>query len=96
MTSDAGDKYLTVQALEWFDGVKSRFWFWLFDPDRYFKRITAITSFILGAVLMRLVPDVFYYAWLAAGALIVLVFVVSCLIPIALLIEWALRKVSGR
>ncbi len=96
MTSDAGDKYLTVQALEWFDGVKNRFWFWLFDEDQGYKHTTAIASFILGAVVMRIEPEAFYYAGVAAGALIILAFAVSCLIPIALLTEWVLRKVSGR
>ena len=45
---------------------------------------------------MRIEPRAFYYAGVAAGTLLILAFVVACLFPIALLIEWALRKVSGR
>jgi hypothetical protein len=96
VTSDAGDKYITTQALEWFDGVKSRFWSWLFDEEQGYKHATAIASFILGAVVVHIKPDAFTYAGVAAGALIILAFVVGCLIPIALLVEWALRKVLGR
>jgi hypothetical protein len=95
VTSDAGDKYLTTQALEWFDGVKSRFWSWLFDEEQGYKHTTAIVSFILGALVVHIVPDAFTYAGVAAGLLIFFAFLVACLIPIALLVEWALRKVSG-
>ena len=96
MTSDAGDKYITIHALEWFGGLWNRFLSWLLDEENGSKRITAIASFILGAVVMRIEPHAFYYATAAAGACIILAFVTSCLIPIALLIEWGLRKVSRR
>ena len=45
--------------------------------------------------MLRIEPDAFIYASIAAGALIILAFVIGCLIPIALLIEWAFRKLSG-
>jgi hypothetical protein len=56
------------------------------------QRMTAIASFILGAVMMRIEPYAFYYAIAAAGVLLILAVVVGCLFPVALLIEWALRK----
>jgi hypothetical protein len=96
MTSEGSGRYLTIQALEWFDSVKDRFWSWLFDEDHGYKQITAIASFILGAVVMHIEPDSFTYAGVVAGALIILAFLVGCLIPIALLLEWALRKALGR
>jgi hypothetical protein len=96
MTSEAGDKYLIIQALEWFDGVKSRFWSWLFDEEQDFKHLTAVASFILGAVVVYIEPNVFTYVGIAAGTLFLLAFLVCCLVPIALLLEWALRKISGR
>jgi hypothetical protein len=45
--------------LEWFDAVRHRFWKWLFDEERDYKRLTAIASFVLGAVVVRIEPDVF-------------------------------------
>jgi VIT1/CCC1 family predicted Fe2+/Mn2+ transporter len=95
-TSKEDEKYLTTQALEWFDGVKSGFWSWLLDEEQGYKHTTAIASFILGALVVYIVPDAFTYAGVAAGAFIILAFLVGCLVPIALLVEWALRKVWGR
>ena len=88
------DKYLTTQALEWFDAVKSRAWSWLLDEENDYKHTTAIASFILGAVVVRIERDVFTYAGAVAGALIILAFVVGFLIPVAYLIEWLLRDLS--
>jgi hypothetical protein len=96
MTSEGSGRYLTIQALEWFDSVKDRLWSWLFDEAHDYKRITAIASFILGAVVMHIEPNSLNYAGFVAGALIILAFLVGCLIPIALLLEWALRKAFGR
>jgi hypothetical protein len=84
------DKYLTTQALEWFDAVRHRLWNWLFDEEPRCKRLTAIATFVLGAVVVRIEPDVFSYAATAAGALLMSLFVISFLIPVAYLIEWAL------
>jgi hypothetical protein len=95
MTSDGGDKYITTQALEWFDGVKSRFWSWVFDEEQGYKHTTAIASFILGAVVMHIEPDAFTYAGVATGALIILALVVGCLVPIALLIELGVAQSVG-
>jgi hypothetical protein len=95
-TNKEDEKYLTTQALEWFDGVKSGFWFWLLDEEQGYKNTRAIANFILGAVVVYIVPDAFTYAGVAAGAFIILAFLVGCLVPIALLVEWALRKVWGR
>ena len=80
MTSDAGDKYLTTQALEWFHSARERFWKWLFDEEHYFKRPTAIASFILGVFVARIEPDVLFYAGVAVGAVIMLTFAVGFLI----------------
>jgi hypothetical protein len=96
MTSDAGDKYLTTQALEWFHSARERFWKWLFDEEHYFKRPTAIASFILGVFVARIEPDVLFYAGVAVGAVIMLTFAVGFLIPVAYLVEWGLRKATGR
>jgi hypothetical protein len=96
MTGNAGNKYIATRALDWLGGVWSGFLSWLIDEERGFKRLSTIGSFILGAFVMRIAPGVFYYAGAAAGLLLFLAFVVSCLFPIALLIEWAFRKVSGR
>ena len=89
------DKYLTTQALEWFDAVRHRFWNWLFDEEHDYKRLTAIASFVLGAVVVRIEPDVFSYVATVAGALIMLLFAISFLIPVAYLVEWAMRRASG-
>jgi hypothetical protein len=96
MTSDAGDKYLTTRALEWFDGARQRFWKWLFDEERYFNRPTAIASFLLGAFIARIEPDVLFYVAVAVGAVIALTFVVGFLLPVVYLVEWGLRKATGR
>jgi len=96
MTSDTGEKYLTTRALEWFDGARERFWKWLFDEEHNFRRPTAIAYFILGAFIVRIEPHVLYYAGLAVGAIIMLAFAVSILIPIVYLVEWGLRKATGR
>jgi hypothetical protein len=96
MTSDAGDKYLTTRALEWFDGARQRFWQWLFDEERDFKRPTAIASFVLGVFIARIEPDVLLYAVSTVGAVITLTFVVGFLIPVVYLVEWGLRKATGR
>ena len=88
MASGAGDKYLTTQALEWFDGVKARLWSW------FFENTTAITYFIVGALVVYFEPKAVEYAVLAFGALFLLALLVGCLVPIAYLVEWALRKVS--
>jgi hypothetical protein len=96
MTNDVGDKYITTQALEWFDGVKSGLWSWLFDEAQGYKHTTAIASFILGAVLLRIEPEAFTYAGVAAGAIIMLAFLVSFLIPVVYLVEWAVRKATGQ
>jgi hypothetical protein len=90
------DKYLTTQALEWFDDVKDGVWSWVFDEEQGYQRITAIASFILGALIVYIEPDVFFYAALAAGWLLVLAFLITCLIPIGYLAEWAVRKVKER
>jgi hypothetical protein len=96
MTSDAGDKYLTTRALEWFDSARARFWKWLFDEEHDFKRPTAIASFILGAFIVRIEPDALSYAVYAAGTVIMLTFAVGFLIPVVYLVEWGLRKATGR
>jgi hypothetical protein len=96
MSGSTDDKYLTTQALEWFDGVKGRLWAWLFDEHQNYKHTTAISSFVLGAVMVRIVPDAFAYAAAAGGALVILTFVAACLIPVAWLVEWGVRKISGR
>jgi hypothetical protein len=96
MTSDAGNKYLTTQALEWFDGARARFWKWLFDEEHYFKRPTAIASFILGVVIVRIEPDVLSYAGFVVGVIIMLAFAVGFLIPVVYLVEWGCRKATGR
>jgi hypothetical protein len=88
------DKYLATQALDWFDGVKDRIWSWVFDEEQDYKHASAIMFFILGALVVHFVPDAFDYAEFAFGALIILLFIAGCLWPIALLVEWALRKVS--
>jgi hypothetical protein len=79
------DKYLTTQALEWLDGVKDRVWSWVFDDEQGYQRITAIASFILGALIVHIEPDIFTYALVATGWLLVLAFLICCLIPIGLL-----------
>jgi hypothetical protein len=89
------DKYLAIQALELFDGVKDRMWKWLFDAEQDYKHTTAIMFFILGALVVYIVPDAPDYAVLAAVALFILLFIFCCLVPVALLVEWALRKVSS-
>jgi hypothetical protein len=96
MTSDAGDKYLTTRALEWFGGARERFLKWLFDEKHDFKRPTAIASFILGAVVVRVEPDVVSYAVYAAGMVIMLTFTVGFIVPVVYLVEWGLRKATGR
>jgi hypothetical protein len=96
MTSDADDKFLTTRALEWFDGVRQRFWEWLFDEEHYFKRPTAIASFILGVFIAGIEPDVLFYVAVAVGAVITLTFVVGFLIPVVYLVEWGLRKATER
>jgi hypothetical protein len=96
MTGRAGDKYIATQALDWLNGIWSRFLTWLLDEEHDYKRATAFVYFILGAVAMRIAPGAFYYAVAGAGLLLFLLFVVCCLFPIALLIEWVFRKVSGR
>jgi hypothetical protein len=86
------DKFITTRSLEWFGAVKSRFWVWLFDEGRDYKRLNFIVGIILGAIVVRLVPRAFEYVGIAAGALLILAFAVGCLIPIAYLVEWALRR----
>jgi hypothetical protein len=75
--------------LEWFDAIRHRFWKWLFDEEPRYGRLTAIASFVLGAVVVRVEPDVFSYAATAAGVLLMSLLVISFLIPVAYLIEWA-------
>jgi hypothetical protein len=97
MTGDAGDKYLTTRALEWFDRARDRFWKWLFDQEHYFRRPTAIIYFFLGAfAVCHIEPHLLYYAALAVGAIIMLAFAISILIPIVYLVEWGCRKATGR
>ena len=96
MISDASDKYLTTRALEWFGSARERFWKWLFDEEHDFKRPTAIASFILGAFIVRIEPDALSYAVYAVGAVIMLTFAVGFLIPVVYLVEWGLRKATGR
>jgi hypothetical protein len=93
---DTGNKYYTTRALEGFDIIKARFWTWLFDEENDHKRPTAIISFILGAIVVRLIPDAFSYTEVAGGMLIILVVAVAFLIPALFLIEWVLRKLTGR
>jgi hypothetical protein len=93
---DTGNKYFLTRALEWFDGIKNRFWTWLFDEENHHRRPTAILYFLLGAAALRLAPDAFYYAGVVAGALIILALAIAFLIPVWFLVEWALRTVSGR
>ena len=83
------DKYFTTQALEWFDAVRQRFWDWLFD-EQPCSRLTSIAGFVLGAVVARIEPDVFPYAGTVAGALLIPLIIISFLLPVAYLIEWAL------
>jgi hypothetical protein len=82
------DKYLTTQALEWFDAVRQRFWDWLFDEQPR-ARLTSIAGFVLGAVVARMEPEVFSYAATAAGALLISLIIISFLIPVAHFVEWA-------
>jgi hypothetical protein len=85
------DKYLTTQALEWFHAVRHRFWNWLSDEEPHYRRLTIIGSFVFGAVVVRIEPDVFLYAATSAGMLTMLLFAISFLIPVAYLVEWTLR-----
>jgi hypothetical protein len=85
------NKYLTTQALEWFDGVRQRFWDWLFDEQPR-SRLTSIVGFVLGAVVARIEPDVLSCAETAAGALLLSLIIISFLIPVAYLIEWGIRR----
>jgi hypothetical protein len=82
------DKYLATKALEWFDGVKDRVWKWVFDEGHF----AAIMYFVLGALVVHFVPDAIDYFWLAIVVLFILLLIVSCLVPIAWFVEWALRK----
>jgi hypothetical protein len=45
----------------------------------------------VGAVVVRIEPDVFLYAATSAGMLTMLLFAISFLIPVAYLVEWTLR-----
>jgi hypothetical protein len=87
------DKYLAVQALEWFDGVRDRVWDWVFDEKQGFRNIAAIMYFIFGALVVHFVPKAPHYVGLAIGALIILLLIASFLIPVALFVEWAFRRV---
>jgi hypothetical protein len=96
MNTNAGDKYITTQVLDWINRIWSRFLSWLLKEEYGHQRMNMIGGFILGAVVVRLVPYVFHYAIVGVGALLVVLFAVGCLTPIALLIEWAFRKLAGR
>jgi hypothetical protein len=89
---ESSDKYFTTRALEWFDGIKDRCLSWSFDSHH----LTAVASFVLGALVVEIEPDAFSYAQVAAGLLLMLLFVAACLVPFAVLFEWALRKLFAR
>ena len=95
MTDRAGDKYIATRALDWLNDIWGRFFDWLLDEERGYKRFNMVVAFIMGAIVIRVEPRAFHYAAEAVGLLIFLLFVICCLFPFALLIEWAFRKVSN-
>jgi hypothetical protein len=90
MPSD--DRYFTTRALDWIGTATRRAVDWIFDEQRNYKRMNFILCFIAGAVVMRIAPEIFEYAGIAAGWLLISAFALSFLLPIAYLIEWALRR----
>lgn len=86
------NKYLVTRAVEWFDGVRSQFWRWLFDEERENRRLFVIVSFCAGSLITNLAPEVWWYAKIATGLLIITAFVSSFLLPVAYFVEWVCRR----
>jgi hypothetical protein len=91
MTKD--DKYVATQALEWLNRVTDHLWDWVLDEKQGYKHASAIMYFILGALVVHFVPDAPHYAELVIGSLIILLVIASFIIPVALFVEWAFRRV---
>ena len=87
-----GDKYIVTRALEAFDTAREHFWAWLFDEERNYRRLNIILAFIAGSIITTLAPELWWYAQVAAGTLIIAAFVFAFLIPLAYLSEWVCRR----
>ena len=85
------DKYIVTRSVEWFEGVHSRFRVWLYDEEVN-NRLLIIVSFGLGALITRLAPEVWWYAQVVAGMLIVTALAIGFLLPVAYLVEWVCRR----
>jgi len=70
---------------------KCRFRVWLYDEEVN-NRLLIIVSFGLGALITRLAPEVWWYAQVVAGMLIVTALAIGFLLPVAYLVEWVCRR----